>query len=144
MLKAFFDFGLVRLVMALGLIGVYGWFAYWLWVLVVRTYLGDGDWKKGLGKFAASVLVVWFSVWVVHLSAYWLWSVTPGASSYNAVVERFQLLCTVEIQDDETQGHREIDWHAGDEVCAPLNRQVNRLYPGPTWLFGNRPSGDGR
>lgn len=139
-MKDFFELWPVRAVIVIGLIAIYGVYAYAMVVLVIRYYIGDGEWKKGLLKTAAAVAALWVALRFFHLFAFWIWDATPVANQFDETRNRYDDLCTAFIRDDENSGHQENDWHAGDRICYDLAKQVYVLYPRPAWLFGTAPN----
>lgn len=129
----------LRFLLTVVSIAVVGFFGYFFWVAIVLTYVGDGDWKKGFLKFAVSAVAAWFFIAGVHQFTFWLWEAGPTGNQYEAVDQRYSDLCTTQEEVDYGQWETDVDWHAGDGVCAPLERRLHRLYPGPVWLFGQRP-----
>jgi hypothetical protein len=81
-----------------------------------------------------------YSTGLMQGTAVNLWMTTPYGLTYHDVVDRYDDLCTVEVQDDEHSGHAEDDWHAGKSVCGGLSYRLRGLYPRPAWMFGSRPS----
>lgn len=117
----------------------------WLVVLaraVVASALGDGDERKGWMRLGISAVVLFLGLKAVHMAAFAAWGMTPLASQRNEVAARYSDMCTVQVQDGENSSHTEEDWHAGADVCAPLKRRLDALYPSPAWLFGARPADD--
>lgn len=136
--RLFVEYWPLRTVTALVAIVVLGFFVLAVALAVVRSYLGEGDWRKGLKRFAVSALAAWFLTTAARHFAFWLWEAGPYGSQYEAVAQRYTDLCTSQQQVDYQQWETDVDWHAGDNICAPLERRLQRLYPGPAWLFGNR------
>jgi hypothetical protein len=138
--KHILDFWPVRGLLALVYVVLFG--AY-LYLLIghgfVKGYIGSGDWKKGLVKVAATVVVTWFTIRALQMFAFWLWEGLPVANKYERVASRYSDLCTTEYQTGENEWQTDTDWHAGDRVCAPLYQRLRHLHPPPTWLFGSAP-----
>jgi hypothetical protein len=137
--RVFLQYWPLRVVVTVAMIAFLGIFVYAIAIAVVRGYLGEGDWQKGITRFVVAALAAWFFTVTVRHYAFWMWEAGPYGTQYEAVDQRYTDLCTSEDEVDYGVYETDADWHAGDDVCAPLERRLHRLYPGPAWLFGNRP-----
>jgi hypothetical protein len=136
----FEQFWPLRILLALAFVAFLGWYFYiLLGKMLIERYIGDGDWRRGLLKFAAAVAVAWATLRLIHMFAFMLWEGLPVGNEYERLSSRYSDACLDTYQVDKNSYQTDVDWHAGAGVCEPLYRSLRRLYPRPSWLFGNAP-----